>query len=266
VTAMQHQLIASLANRLRRADDPPPARRRRVLSGEELFTDPFGLGRGEDIRRPVALFRVRLAATNFGQLLATDDEEPKVRPCTPPRRQEHEEALDIRPARRPSPSRRGVGKRRRCRRAPVRSRSLDSSAYRLASSTCAEGRASGRAFHGAREMMQDWPGVAVAYLRGERRQVRLHEWLDGLEGTLALEHRYAARRVRRADGGRPNTRRSSVFACSSRRLSDEESDRPARLMYRFSIDMADWNFVRPFVRRLRSADRLRLAAIAFGDR
>jgi hypothetical protein len=37
-------------------------------------------------------------------------------------------------------------------------------------------------------------------------------------------------------------------------------------MYRFSIDMADWNFVRPFVRRLRSADRLRLAAIAFGDR
>jgi hypothetical protein len=99
---------------------------------------------------------------------------------------------------------------------------------------------------------------------------RLHEWLDGLdgrlEGTLALEQRYTARRVRRADCGRPNTRRSSFFARSSRRLSDEESDRPERLMYRFSIDMADWNFVRPFVRRLRSTDRFRPPAIACGDR
>jgi hypothetical protein len=50
----------------------------------------------------------------------------------------------------------------------------------------------------------------------------------------------AARRVRHGDVGRPNTLRSSIFARSSRRLSDEDSDRPVRLMYRLSIDMADW--------------------------
>jgi hypothetical protein len=49
----------------------------------------------------------------------------------------------------------------------------------------------------------------------------------------------AARRVRHGDVGRPNTLRSSIFARSSRRLSDEDSDRPERLMYRLSIDMAD---------------------------
>jgi hypothetical protein len=49
----------------------------------------------------------------------------------------------------------------------------------------------------------------------------------------------AARRVRHGDVGRPNTLRSAIFARSSRRLSDEDSDRPERLMYRLSIDMAD---------------------------
>ena len=49
----------------------------------------------------------------------------------------------------------------------------------------------------------------------------------------------AARRVRHGDVGRPNTLRSSIFARARRRLSDEDSDRPERLMYRLSIDMAD---------------------------
>jgi hypothetical protein len=49
----------------------------------------------------------------------------------------------------------------------------------------------------------------------------------------------AARRVRRRSLGRPNSLRSSIFARSSRCLSDEDSDRPERLMYRLSIDMAD---------------------------
>jgi hypothetical protein len=49
----------------------------------------------------------------------------------------------------------------------------------------------------------------------------------------------AVRRVRLGNVGRPNSLRSSIFAHSSRCLSDEDSDRPARLMYRLSIDMAD---------------------------
>jgi hypothetical protein len=89
------------------------------------------------------------------------------------------------------------------------------------------------------------PQLLHAPTRGsERTALAPGDGRDGVETMGPASGRVhdgyqAARRMRHGDVGRPNTLRSSILARSSRRLSDEDSDRPERLMYRLSIDMAD---------------------------
>src|ERR1700689_2031505 len=69
---------------------------------------------------------------------------------------------------------------------------------------------------------------------------------------------------RKAQALRPNSPRNFVFALSSVRFRLGDRFRPARLMYRFSIDMADRNA--PDLRRsLDSADRFSDSAISEGS-